>query len=50
MLALSLAVATATTAVAAATPPPITGIEDQNDRLLRNQRAAQAERTQATGS
>jgi hypothetical protein len=43
VLALSLAVATATTAVAAAAPP----IEDQNDRLLRNLEAAQAERTQA---
>jgi hypothetical protein len=47
MLALSLAVATATTAVAAAAPSPGTGIEDQNDRLLRNLQAAQAERTQA---
>jgi hypothetical protein len=43
VLALSLAVATATTAVAAAAPP----IEDHNDRLLRNLRAGQAERTQA---
>jgi hypothetical protein len=47
VLALSLAVATATTAVAAAAPSPGTAIEDHNDRLLRNQRAAQAERTQA---
>ena len=47
MLALSLAVATATTAVAAAAPSPGTAIEDHNDRLLRNQQAAQAERTQA---
>jgi hypothetical protein len=43
VLALSLAVVTATTAVAAAAPP----VEDQNDRLLRNLEAAQAERTQA---
>jgi hypothetical protein len=47
MLALSLAVATATTAVAAAAPSPATAVEDQNDRLLRNLEAAQAERTQA---
>jgi hypothetical protein len=47
VLALSLAVATATTAVAAAAPSPGTAVEDHNDRLLRNQRAAQAERTQA---
>ena len=46
MLALSLALVAATTAVAAAATPP-TGIEDQHDRLLRNQQAAQAERTQA---
>jgi hypothetical protein len=47
MLALSLALATATATVAAAAPSPTTGIEDQNDRLLRNLQAAQAERTQA---
>ena len=35
MLALSLALVAATTAVAAAATPP-TGIEDQHDRLLRN--------------
>jgi hypothetical protein len=46
MLALSLALVAATTAVAAAATPP-TGIEDQHDRLVRNQQAAQAERTQA---
>jgi hypothetical protein len=46
MLALSLALVSATTAVAAAAPSS-TGIEDQNDRLLRNLKAAQAERTQA---
>jgi hypothetical protein len=46
VLALSLAVATATTAVAAAAPPT-PPIEDHNDRLLRNLRAGQAERTQA---
>ena len=45
MLALSLALVTATTAAAAATPP--TGIEDQHDRLLRNREAAAADRTQA---
>jgi hypothetical protein len=43
VLALSLAVVTATTAVAAAAPP----VEDQNDRLLRNLEAAQPARTQA---
>jgi hypothetical protein len=49
MLALSLTLATATTAVAAAAvPSPTTGIEDQNDRLLRNLQAGQAERTQAS--
>jgi hypothetical protein len=46
MLALSLALVAATTAVAAAATPP-TGIEDQHDRWLRNQQAGQAERTQA---
>ena len=46
MLALSLALVAATTAVAAAATPP-TGIEDQHDRLLRNLNAAQAERSQA---
>lgn len=48
MLALSLTLATATTAAAAAAPSPTTGIEDQNDRLLRNLQAGQAERTQAS--
>jgi hypothetical protein len=46
VLALSLTLAAATAAVAVAATPP-TGIEDQNDRLLRNLQAAQAERTQA---
>ena len=46
MLVLSLALVAATTAVAAAATPP-TRIEGQYDRLLRNQQAAQAERTQA---
>jgi hypothetical protein len=43
MLALSLALVGATTAVAAAQP----AIEDQNDRLLRNLQATRAERAQA---
>jgi ABC-type transporter MlaC component len=47
MLALSLTLATATATVAAAAPSPTAGIEDQNDRLLRNLQAAQAERTGA---
>jgi hypothetical protein len=47
MLALSLSLVAATATVAAAAPLPTTGIEDQNDRLLRNIEAAQAERTQA---
>jgi hypothetical protein len=47
MLALCLAMVSATTAVAAAAPAPTTRIEDQNDRLLRNLEAGQAERTQA---
>jgi hypothetical protein len=47
MLALCLAMVSATTAVAAAAPTPTTRIEDQNDRLLRNLKAGQAERTQA---
>jgi hypothetical protein len=46
MLALSLALVAATTAVAAAATPP-TLIQDPHDRLLRNQQAAQADRTQA---
>jgi hypothetical protein len=46
VLALSLALAASTAAVAVAAAP--TGsAEDQNDRLLRNIQAAQAERTQA---
>jgi ABC-type transporter MlaC component len=45
-LALSLTLAAATAAVAVAATPP-TGIEDHNDRLLRNLQATQAERTQA---
>lgn len=47
MLALCLAIVSATTAVAAAAPTLTTRIEDQNDRLLRNLEAGQAERTQA---
>jgi hypothetical protein len=47
MLALSLALVGATTAAAVAAPPAPTGIEDQNDRLLRNLQAQEAERTQA---
>jgi hypothetical protein len=52
MLALSFAVVAATATVAVATPPHgtvivATGIEDQNDRLLRNLEAGQAEGTQA---
>jgi hypothetical protein len=47
MLALSLSLVAATATVAAAAPLPTTGIEGQNDRLLRNIEAAQAERTQA---
>jgi hypothetical protein len=43
-LALSLALVTATTAVAAAAQP---AVADQNDRLLRSIEAAQAQRTQA---
>jgi hypothetical protein len=46
-LALGLALVGATTAAATAAPPPGTGIEDQNDRLLRHLRAEQAERTLA---
>jgi hypothetical protein len=46
ILALSLPLVSATTAVAAATPPTTT-IEGQNDRLLRSLQAGQAERTQA---
>jgi hypothetical protein len=46
VLALSLALAASTAAVAVAAPP--TGsAEDQNDRLLRNIETAQAARTQA---
>ena len=46
VLALSLALAASTAAIAVAAPP--TGpAEDQNDRLLRNIETAQAERTQA---
>jgi len=47
VLALGLALVGATTAVAAAAPLLTTGIEDQNDRLLRHAEAEQAERTQA---
>jgi hypothetical protein len=45
MLVLSLALLGATSAVAAA--QSTSGVEDQNDRLLRNLEASQAERTQA---
>ena len=47
VLALSLALAAGTTAVAVAAPVTSSAVEDQNDRLLRNIEAAQAERTQA---
>jgi hypothetical protein len=47
LLALCLAVATATTAGAVAAPPTPPTIEDQNDRLLRHLRAEQAAREQA---
>jgi hypothetical protein len=47
MLALSFVLATATTAVAIAAQPTPPTIEDQNDRLLRHQRAEQAVREQA---
>jgi hypothetical protein len=47
VLALSLALATGTTAVAVAAQPTPSPVEDQNDRLLRNIEAAQAQRTQA---
>ena len=47
MLALSFVLATATTAVAIAAQPSPPTIEDQNDRLLRHQRAEQAAREQA---
>jgi hypothetical protein len=47
MLALCLAVATATTAGAVAAQPTPPTIEDQNDRLLRHLRAEQAAREQA---
>lgn len=43
----SRALVTATTAVAAAAPSNPPAIEDQHDRLLRNLRAQEAERTQA---
>jgi hypothetical protein len=46
VLALSLTLAAATAAVAVAATPP-TGIEDHNDRLLRNLQATQAEGTRA---
>jgi hypothetical protein len=47
MLALCFALVGATTAVAAATQPIPPAVEDQHDRLLRNLRAGEAERTQA---
>jgi hypothetical protein len=47
LLALCLAVATATTAGAVAAQPTPPTIEDQNDRLLRHLRADQAAREQA---
>ena len=47
MLALSFVLAIATTAVAIAAQPTPPTIEDQNDRLLRHQRAEQAAGEQA---
>ena len=48
VLGLSLALAAGTAAAAVAEPrTPSIVVEDQNDRLLRNLEAAQAERTQA---
>ena len=47
MLALCLGLATVTTAGAVAAQPTPPTIEDQNDRLLRHQRAAQAAQEQA---
>jgi len=47
VLALSLALAAGTTAVAVAAPVTSSAVEDQNDRLLRSIEAAQAEHTQA---
>lgn len=47
VLALSLALAAGTTAVAVAAPSIPSAVEDQNDRLLQNLQAGQAERTQA---
>jgi hypothetical protein len=46
VLALSLALAAGTTAVAAAAPSIPSAVQDQNDRLLRSIETAQAERTQ----
>jgi hypothetical protein len=47
VLALSLALAAGTTAVAVAAPSIPSAVQDQNDRLLRSIETAQAERTQA---
>jgi hypothetical protein len=47
VLALSLALAAGTTAVAVAAPVTSSAVEDQNDRLLQSLQAGQAERTQA---
>jgi hypothetical protein len=47
VLALSVALATGTTAVAVAAQPIPSAVEDQNDRLLRGLEAGQAARTQA---
>jgi hypothetical protein len=47
ILALSVALATGTTAVAVAAQPTPPAVEDQNDRLLRGIEAAASGRTQA---
>jgi hypothetical protein len=47
VLALSVALATGTTAVAVAAQPTPPAVEDQNDRLLRGLETGQAARTQA---
>ena len=47
VLALSLALTTGPAAIAVAAPQTPSAVEDQNDRLLRNVEATQAERTQA---
>jgi hypothetical protein len=47
VLAFGVALATSLTTTTAVAAPPPTTIEDHNDRLLRNSRAQQAQRTQA---